>query len=227
MGTRARLISAVTLLLLAAPNVPAEELPKAYFRLMEAGVAQVEQRLNAQSNADLETLEKEEPRSTPWADWKHFPYSILAPAVLYTKRHPDNPHYQDKKMLALALRLGDLFASENEKGRFRPRLDSDWDTYIWLEAYRLLDRELGVERRARWRRAIEENIAPIVPNAIERLDFPWYQSPFISTSPNHYGQWAQLLYLAGEVFGKPEWVKLGTQILHRFAAVEQAPDGYW
>jgi Xaa-Pro aminopeptidase len=32
-------------------------------------------------------------------------------------------------------------------GKFTPRLDSDWDTYIWLEAYRLLQDELGAERR--------------------------------------------------------------------------------
>ena len=27
---------------------------------------------------------------------------------------------------------------------FEPRLDSDWDTYMWLEAYRLLEHNLGV-----------------------------------------------------------------------------------
>ena len=59
------------------------------------------------------------------------------------------------------------------------------------------------------------------------MDFPWYNSPYIGTSPNHYSQWAELLYLAGRVFDKPEWVKLGAQILHRFAATEQTADGYW
>ena len=36
--------------------------------------------------------------------------------------------------------------------------------------------------------------------AAERVDFPWYNSPYISTSPNHYAQWAELLYLAGRTF---------------------------
>jgi hypothetical protein len=159
--------------------------------------------------------------------WKHFGCSILAPAVLYAKRDPANERYLDPKMLALALRIGDLFASENEKGKFAPRLDTDWDTYMWLEAYRLLEDQLGQQRRERWKRAILENAALVAPGAAERVDFPWYQAPFIGTSPNHYAQYAQLLYLAGRVFDKPDWVKLGSEILHRFVTTEQAPDGFW
>ena len=197
----------------------AAELPGGYFQLMSSGLKQVETRLAAERGANLESLEK-----TP--GWKHFGYSILAPAVLFARRDPANAHYHDAKMLALAVRIGDLLASENEKGKFALRLDSDWDTYTWLEAYRLLDTELGSERRDRWKRAILENITPLAADAAERVDFPWYQSPYIGTSPNHYAQWAELLFLAGRVFDKPEWTSLGSTILHRFA-VDQAPDGYW
>jgi len=202
----------VTCLVFVASAIAAD-LPARYFQLIEAGAHQVESRLTAEPNADLELLEK-----TP--GWTHFGYSILAPAVLYSKRH-------DAKMLVLAMRIGDLLASENEKGKFEPRLDSDWDTYMWLEAYRLLEKDLGPARRNRWKRAILQNTAPFAPQAAERVDFPWYQSPYIGTSPNHYSQWAQLLYLAGRVFDEPEWVKLGARILHRFAVVDQTSDGYW
>jgi hypothetical protein len=130
-------------------------------------------------------------------------------------------------MLALAIRIGDLLASENEKGKFTPRGDSDWDTYTWLEAYRLLEDQLGQERHERWKRAILENISIVVPGAAEKVDFPWYQAPFIGASPNHYAQYAQLLYLAGRVFDNPNWMKLGSAILHRFSTTEQAPDGFW
>ena len=130
-------------------------------------------------------------------------------------------------MLALALRIGDLLADENERGKFTPRLDSDWDTYIWLEAYRLLEKDLGTERRQRWKKAILENTALLANPAAERIDFPWYNSPYIGTSPNHYAQWAELLFLAGRTFDKPDWVKLGAAILHRFVAEEQTQDGYW
>ena len=198
----------------------AQKLPGAYFRLMEAGAAQVEQALTAEPAANLAALEAK-------PGWKHFPYAILAPAVLYASRNPDNPHYRDPRMLALAIRIGDLLASEDEKGVYEPRLDSDWDTYMWLEAYRLLGPELGQERNASWRRHILRNAALVHDDAAERVDFPWYNSPYIGTSPNHYAQYASLLLLAGRMTGDQDWVDLGTRILHRFAAVEQTPDGYW
>ena len=224
---RMQMLTVASIFAVLAPmHVRADKLPAEYFRLMEAGAASAEQKLNTHPNASLEELEKI-PGNHPWADTKHFPYSMLAPAVLYVKQHKDNSHYHDKKMLALAMRIGDFCASENEKGRFTPRLDSDWDTYSWLETYRLLKAELGPERDARWRKAIEENIAPLFPRAVERIDYAWYQSPFITTSPNHYAQWAELLYLGGKVFDKPDWEKVGAQILHRFVTVEQSADGYW
>jgi hypothetical protein len=222
-----QILTAASIVVLLAPiRVEAAKLPAAYFPLMEAGAASAEQKLNAHPDASLEELEKI-PGEHPWADTRHFPYSMLAPAVLYAKQHKDNSHYHDKKMLALAFRIGDFCASENEKGRFTPRLDSDWDTYSWLETYRLLKAQLGPEREARWSKAIEENIAPLYSRAVERMDYAWYQSPFITTSPNHYAQWAELLYLGGKVFGKPDWEKVGAHILHRFVTVEQSPDGYW
>ncbi|HEX4949925.1 MAG TPA: hypothetical protein VFZ34_24880 [Blastocatellia bacterium] len=198
-----------------------DALPAAYFPLLEAGVAKVERHLNALPNADLKTLEN------PISEWRHFPYAILAPAVLYAKRHPQNARYHDPKMLALALRIGDLLASEHERGVFEPRGDSDWDTALWLEAYRLLERELGAERRARWAKAIKENIALLVADAKDRIDFPWYHSPYIGTSPNHYAQWAGLLLLGGITFNDKEWEQLGKQILRRFAVTDQSPDGFW
>jgi len=208
------------LLSLFLGQATAASLPGAYFPLLEAGAAQVEERLNALPNADLKSLETD-------SRWRHFPYAIVAPAVLYTKKHPQNSRYHDPKMLALALRIGDLLASEHEKGLYEPRGDSDWDTGLWLEAYRLLERELGEERRKRWQRAIEENVAPLVSDATERLDFPWYNSPYIGTSPNHYSLWAALLHLSGKTFGKPDWEQLGKKILRRYALVEQTSDGYW
>ncbi len=195
-------------------------LPERYFELLEAGSIHVEQRLDGEPNATLATLE-----SRP--GWRHFPYAILAPAVLYAKQHPRNTHYRDARKLALAVRIGDLLAAENEKGTYHERLDDDWDTYMWLEAWRLLERELAPARRDRWRRGIEKNIALVVKDATERLDFPWYHSPFIGTSPNHYVQWATLLHLGGKTFANRSWEDLGARVLRRFATVEQSADGYW
>ncbi len=195
-------------------------LPAGYFHLMEAGIQKVQLRLDSQSNADLATLE-----SAP--GWKHFPYAILAPAVLYAKKHPANSHYRDSRMLELAIKIGDLLALENEKGTFEPRLDSDWDAGLWLETYLVLGPELGNERRSRWKREIEKNVVRLVPDLQERMDFPWYNSPYIGTSPNHYAFWASLVYQAGCVFGRQDWQKLGRQIMQRYATLEQTSDGYW
>jgi hypothetical protein len=215
-----KVLTIVLLGMCAMPATAATALPERYFELLGAGADRVSARLAAEPNGDLAALEKTR-------GWTHFGYAILAPAVLYAKKHPANPRYRDPKMLALAIRIGDLLASEDENGKFTPRLDSDWDTYTWLEAYRLLKGKLGPERDGRWKKAILANTALLASDAAERVDFPWYQSPYIGTSPNHYSQWAELLYLAGLTFEKPDWTALGAKILHRFATVDQSPGGYW
>src|ERR1041385_7642437 len=121
--------AAILLCMVTGPSLRAESpvrLPAQYFRLMVSGVAQVQEHMSQQPGADLPALEKE-------PQWRHLPYSILAPAVLYSKRNRATPYYHDPKMLAEAITLGDYLAGQNEKGIFTPRLDSDWDTYMWLE----------------------------------------------------------------------------------------------
>jgi hypothetical protein len=213
-------VFALLAVFLASEALAGAALPKRYFELMEAGVAAVSSRLAAEPNLTLGELEAR-------PGWRHFGYAILAPAVLYTKDHADNARYQDPEMLALAIRLGDLFAQEDEAGTFEPRLDSDWDTYMWLETYRLLESQLGEARRERWKKALVRNVQLVWSDAYERVDFPWYNTPYIGTSPNHYAQYAGNLLLAGRLFGIQEWEELGTTILHRFSAVEQTADGYW
>ena len=53
----------------------------------------------------------------------------------------------------LAAQIGDLVAKESEAGTYQARLDHHRDTYMWLESYRLLEKDLAAERRARWRKA--------------------------------------------------------------------------
>lgn len=195
-------------------------LPARYFQLLESGIAIVEKRLAAEPDASLASLE-----SKP--GWIHFPNAILMPAVLYTKVHPANKRSGDPKMLQLALRIGDFLVKEQEAGNYSKRGDSDWDTYMWLEAYRILEKKLGEERRLRWKKVLLEELTLLEPKLIKRLDYPWYNAPFIITSPNHYAIYASALLVGGHVFNKPDWVKMSTQVLHRFCVQEQAADGYW
>jgi len=213
-----------SLLMLSAAALAAAEkpnpLPAHYFRLMEQGLTRVEERLAAEPSPTLASLEAQD-------GWKHFPSAMLAAAVLYAKTHAANKHRGDPKMLELALKIGDLSAREQEAGTYDTRLDHDRDTYMWLETYRLLDRELGDERRERWRRLLTALIAEIAADTAKRQDYPLYQSPFIGTSPNHMSVWAGTVYIAGKVFGNKDWERLAAKVMHRFAALEQSPDGYW
>ena len=191
----------------------AAELPARYYQLLNAGIAQVRQGLAATPAPTLETLEQK-------PGWRHFPSAILAAAVLYRKS-------PDAAMLKTAEEIGDLLASEQEKGRYNTRLDHHRDTYMWLEAYRLLEAQLGQQRRERWTRALMQNLEPLAADVAKRQDYAWYASPFIGTSPNHFSLWASTVYLASRVFHRPDWEKVAGRVLHRFAAEEQAPDGYW
>jgi hypothetical protein len=196
------------------------ELPGHYFKLLESGVERVQKRLNDEPEATLALLEAQ-------SGWSHFPCAILMPAVLYTKSHPANKTYGNSKLLLLAERIGDMLVAEYNKGNYTARGDNDWDTYMWLEAYRLLEIKLGEERRTSWKEILLKEVSLLEPKLAKCLDYPWYNAPFIITSPNHYSIYASTLLVAGHVFNKPKWVQMSTKVLHRFCVKEQAADGYW
>lgn len=156
----------------------------------------------------------------------HYPGALLVAAVLYAKAHPDNPRAGDAATLALACKLGDVLAEECEAGVYTRRGDHHRDTYMWLEAYRLLKPRLGEIREARWRRELVKLIAGLADEAAVRKDRAAYTSPF-GVSVNHMALFSSTVYLAGHVFDNRQWRDLGAAILHRYAAEEQSPDGYW
>lgn len=213
--------NSVAVLVAAATAVTAAELPDRYFRLLEAGIAHVEKQVEAEPALDLKRLESR------GDGWRLFPHVILAAAVLYAKQDPANRSYHEPRMLSLAMRIGDRLASDSEAGSFQERLNSDRDAYMWLESYRILESNLGGERRKRWRRELERNLAGLAADSAARIDFPGYNSPFNGTSPNHLSLWASTIHLAGKMFRNAEWEKIGASVMHRFAAKEQSADGYW
>src|SRR5688572_24495426 len=123
--------------------------------------------------------------------------AVLAGAVLYRARG-------GRKHLDLALKAGDLLATESEAGTMT-WLNHRWILSPWTDAWRLLDRELGDERRARWRREIEKHLREAAADVEGRESFPRYQSPFIRTSPNHLAFWASSVHHGGKIFGNHEW----------------------
>lgn len=196
------------------------KLPARYFWLMESATDQVEARIKADPDATLASLDE-------YFKSIHFPFAILAPAVLYAKQHPDNKRYHDPRMLALALRIGDLMAEESRTKDYSSRADSDWETYMWLETYRLLSDNLGEQRKTSWQKELLKNVQPLEEKCTERMNLAWYNTPYTGTSPNHYSIYASIIYIAGKVFHNERWQSIGKRILHRFATEEQSPDGYW
>jgi hypothetical protein len=188
-----------------ADRAHAAELPGHYLKLMAAEVKAIEA--------------EPAPKNNPGA--------MLAAAVLYTKQHPANPSFGDKKLLEVALKLGDLQASLSEKDTVENKQEYEWEIHFWLDAYRLLEKELGAERRARWKKEIEKITRWFAGQVKYRLDFPRFQGPYIRTSTNHLAIFASTVYLAGRVLPNKEWEQLGIHALHRLAAEEQTVDGYW
>ncbi len=148
-------------------DLPAARLPHGYYQLLANGMAEVQTQLAAHPGAGLAELETH-------PGFRHFPSAILMAAVLYGKAHPANPRYQDPRTLETALSIGDLLAAEQEQGTFSAALDRHRDSYMWLEAYRVLEARLGEERRARWRRALIDYLTPLAAEVSARRDYPWY-----------------------------------------------------
>jgi hypothetical protein len=178
------------------------ELPGHYFKLMRA---------------ELEALDK----------GKANPGAMFAAAVLYARKHPANPSFGDREKLELALHLGDLLAGEAEKDKAENKQHYEWEIHFWLDTYRLLEKDLGGDRKARWKRELEKITRWFADEVDARIDFPRYQGPYIRTSTNHLAIFASTVHLAGRALPNKDWESLGARGLHRLAVEEQTDDGYW
>src|SRR5262249_56138389 len=118
-------------------RVAAAELPGAYFKLLEAEVKPLQTEAAPKPNAG----------------------AMFTAAVLYTKEHKANPSFHDRKKLDLALALGDVYAGQSEKDQAENKQDYEWEIHFWLDTYRLLESELGLQRRTRWRNEIAKIVS--------------------------------------------------------------------
>ena len=192
-------------LIAASGTATSAELPGHYFQLMEAELASL------QANDD-----------------KPNAGAMLAAAVAFARQHAANPSQGDKAKLNLALELGDRLAAQAAADTAENKQDYEWEIHFWLDTFRLLEDHLGDERRARWQREIEK----IVRWFAGRDGISHRLSPLPGAVHPHLHQPLRPLRLDRLPGRAACWRtrsgrQLGGRAMHRLAAEEQTPDGYW
>ncbi|MGI8908527.1 MAG: hypothetical protein ACR2IE_18790 [Candidatus Sumerlaeaceae bacterium] len=150
-------------------------------------------------------------------------HAIYPLSAAWSIQDEKNPYYHDPKVLNAIMAGGDaLIEAQDKKGMwtFRKKDNSTWGqiympwTYSrWIRAYSIVRDAMPAERRARWDKALLLGFTGIEREAIND----------IQNIPAHD---AMALYLAGQVFGRPEWSTTATNFMRKVAAAQQV-GGYW
>lgn len=148
---------------------------------------------------------------------------LLALACAWALEDPKNPWFHDNRLLQAIARGGEALVDDQDaQGMwiFRKKDNSTWGqihmpwTYSrWIRAYELVKEALPPESRAKW-------------DAGLRLGFTGirrYMDGGVHNIPCHH---AMALYVAGKVFGEPEWQQAASGMMARVVA-KQDPAGYW
>jgi hypothetical protein len=128
-------------------------------------------------------------------------------SFLYKTRRPDNPYFNDKRLLKASIEMCDHIVETNQSGL-------EWPMYNLCQTYELLRDELPAATVRRWKEGAR-----------------YYANhrgirPYFFTSFNHEAWNALAVYRAGQVFGEPGWVEQGRFLMDRLLEI-QHPMGYW
>ena len=144
-------------------------------------------------------------------------------AVAWSLESKDNPYYHDAKLLEAIMAGGDALISDADASGqwvFRKKDGSTWGniympwTYSrWVRAYGLIRDAMPPDRRKRWEDALILGYTGISKTALTRL----------VNIPTHH---AMGLYIAGQLFNKPEWCEQAKGFMGRVAGA-QDPGGFW
>jgi len=140
----------------------------------------------------------------PWrlVRMEAFPQSILAAAVLYAKHTPRTP-LSGSENAGLAVRIGDLLRP-NAKKPLQTCFEEEWDAHMWLEAYRLLAQTSRGAPCPLEGFPLKRKLRPLVSDALEAAEFPWYNTPYIGTSRTTCPRGGSYLAFR-RVFGNKDW----------------------
>lgn len=150
--------------------------------------------------------------------------NVLFPlAAAWSLDSKDNPYYHDPKLLEAIMDGGDALIEEAKpdgKWIFRKKDNSTWgDIYMpwtysrWVRAYGLIRDAMPQDRRKRWEDALLLGYSGISKSALTRL----------VNIPTHH---AMGLYIAGQLFDRPEWCEQSKAFMGRVVDA-QDPGGFW
>lgn len=150
-------------------------------------------------------------------------HPIFPLAVAWAMESKNNPYYHDPKVLEAIMAGGDaLIDDQAPDGQwlFRKKDGSTWGmifqpwTYSrWIRAFGLIKDAMPSERRQRWEKALMLGFSGIAKTQFNHM----------ANIPTHQ---AMGLYIAGQVFNKPEWCDQAKAFMAEVVAA-QDPGGFW
>ena len=156
--------------------------------------------------------------------WTCLDQNVLLPlAAAWAIKSDDNPWYHSDRLLQAIARGGEaLVADQDAEGMwiFRKKDNSTWGqihmpwTYSrWIRAYELVKEALPAASRQQWEKGLLLGFTGI----------RGYMNSGVQNIPCHH---AMALYVAGKVFGKPEWQEAAQAYMAKVVAA-QDPAGFW
>jgi len=144
-------------------------------------------------------------------------------AVAYATQGEGNRYYHDPELLQVIVRAGDpLLENMNERGQwmFAKKDGSTWGmiwmpwTYSrWIRTFALVRDDMPADKRQARERALQLGYTGIAAS----------QLGHVHNIPSHH---AMGLYVAGQVFQRPEWSRQAAEFLVKVAG-QQSEGGYW
>lgn len=144
-------------------------------------------------------------------------------AVAYATQGEGNRYFHDAELLQVIVRAGDpLLENMDERGRwvFAKKDGSTWGmiwmpwTYSrWIRTFALVRHDMPADKRRAWERALQLGYTGIAGS----------QLGHVHNIPSHH---AMGLYVAGQVFQRPEWCRQAAEFLVKVAG-QQTEGGYW
>jgi hypothetical protein len=150
-------------------------------------------------------------------------HPIFPLAVAWATKSKDNPYYHDPKVLEAIMAGGDALIEDQApdgQWEFRKKDGSTWGmiyqpwTYSrWIRAFGLVRDGMPEDRRKRWEKALLLGFSGIARTQLTRpVNIPAHQ--------------AMGLYIAGQVFDKPEWCEKAKAFMAKVVAA-QDECGFW